>query len=125
MGSVLAWCCSLVVVGVGELALLDTIFQALAWYCVMIVTTSLQSSCPSIPQLLPNRITILKVPMYLSFGRVIEPQDGDAVIEKSRIESTQFGHVEGVVLAVVKPEQESAYDATLSRVTLSDRHQSV
>jgi hypothetical protein len=38
---VLAWCCSLVVVGVGELALLDTIFQAgLAWSCSMIVMTS-------------------------------------------------------------------------------------
>jgi hypothetical protein len=114
-----------VVVGVEELALLDTIFQALAWSCVMIATTSFRSSCPSIPQFLPNRFAVLEVPMHLSFGRVIEPQDGDAIIEKNRIDPTQFGHVEGVVLAVVKPEQEAAYDATLSRMTLSDRQQSV
>jgi hypothetical protein len=114
-----------VVVGVGELALLDTIFQVSAWSCLMIATTSFRSSYPSIPQLLPYRIAVLEVPMHLSFGRVIEPQNGDAVLEENRIETTQLGHVEGVVLAVIKPEQEAPYDATLSRMTLSDRHQSV
>ncbi|MNL63583.1 hypothetical protein D3C87_1877320 [compost metagenome] len=65
----------------------------------------------------------MDVGVHLLFRAVVQPQDGNAVVEQPRVQAAQLGQIERKCWAVVQTQQKTGDDSALAGIALSDGHQ--